>query len=376
MNRYLPALDALRFLAALLVVAFHCLYYFGLQDAAAGGPAALLAGGWIGVDIFFVISGLVVTMAALRVRERSPQQPVREFLTHRLVRIVPLYLVTCVAYLLLVDAGPVSGADALRQIASHLSFTHNLWPDTSTSINPPSWSLANEMQLYLLLILLLPWLASWRPRTVLFLAFAVALAYRALVFVWVDPQAADHAAALQHYSYVTPGMVDSFGAGVAMALWLVSAPTREASSRTARLAWVGVALLAGVLCLYVAASATAAVLDGSIWQQPARAIPLRTLIAVPAAIVVLALVRTSLGARPGNHAAMRHAGDLSYGIYLWHATAIVLAARHVEGPAGLRIAVAVALTLILSELTWRLVERPAMRWLRPTAPVSLPGGTR
>ncbi len=366
LNRYLPALDALRFAAATVVVAFHCLYFFGLQDAARG-PMVLLRGGWVGVDVFFVISGLVVTLSALRLREHRPDRFRLRFLATRLVRIAPLYLVTAMIFLLLADAAPLHGNAALRQIASHLSFTYNLWPDTSASINPPSWSLANEMQLYLVLILLLPWLGAERPWRVASAALLLALGYRALVFLWLGESTPGRVELLQHYSYVTPGMSDSFGLGAALALWLARRDANDGPPSRAGRSWLVLALLAGVLCLALGAAAVPVVVDGRIWESPAWAICLRSVIALAAGLAVLAVTQLSRGMGQKEHAWMRHAGDLSYGIYLWHALVILLVARHVEGPVGMKIALVIITTLLLAELGWRWIEQPAMRWYRAKA---------
>jgi peptidoglycan/LPS O-acetylase OafA/YrhL len=137
----------------------------------ATGPALLVRAGWIGVDMFFVISGFVIGLSALQGYDREGPPFRAAFARRRIARIVPLYVLTCLIFLLPVD--PSLLGLPLRQLALHLGshalFLHNLSPATHGSINGPNWSVALEMQFYAAMALATPLLARatlgwWCPR--------------------------------------------------------------------------------------------------------------------------------------------------------------------------------------------------------------------
>src|SRR5258708_5322664 len=121
------------------------------------GPLVTFRIGWIGVDLFFVISGFVITRSALAMWRRDPLAFPRQYWAHRLSRIVPLYLLTGVLWvvLFLPDFFDQSSLHALWQISAHLTFTHTFWPFTYAAINGVNWTLALEMQFYLLVAVLI-----------------------------------------------------------------------------------------------------------------------------------------------------------------------------------------------------------------------------
>ena len=138
-----PALDALRAFAVLLVI---CTHYALPEWPHAGGAATRLGNipvfyyGWTGVDLFFVLSGLLIGRQVWREVQRSGTVQVGRFLLRRGFRIWPLYFVT-LAYLGLQG--------------------HTAWPDWTFLSNyfrtpyPRSWSLSTEEQFYIILPLTL-----------------------------------------------------------------------------------------------------------------------------------------------------------------------------------------------------------------------------
>lgn len=102
-----PAIDVLRAFAALAVVACHCVVVGQWPAEPLGVIARFARYGWLGVDLFFVISGFVITSAALQLRHLSWSNYFVVFWIRRFARIVPLYYATLIAYLVLVDHGPI-----------------------------------------------------------------------------------------------------------------------------------------------------------------------------------------------------------------------------------------------------------------------------
>ncbi|HVX93858.1 MAG TPA: acyltransferase [Polyangia bacterium] len=173
---HLPALDGLRGLAILLVVA----HMLGLYDAPASASGRALsfffATGWIGVQLFFVLSGFLITGILLDTSEAPGALPA--FYARRFLRIFPLYYGTLfVAFVVLPAFGPVPAAlehDRAHQgwlwayLANWLSTT-----DSASRAFPHFWSLAVEEQFYLLWPLALRGLS---PQRCLSLGLGVAAA--------------------------------------------------------------------------------------------------------------------------------------------------------------------------------------------------------
>lgn len=172
--RHIPGLDGLRAFAALSVFAVHFQQAVNLEYRL--GPFDLdrwLTNGNTGVALFFVLSGFLLTMPFL-VSDRGGGRPgeIPRYLAKRLARIVPAYYL-CLFALLGFDL--VRGSlPSINNILSHLLFVYNINDWNILSINEPFWTLAAEVQFYLLLpfvILLVRRLAT--PTAFL---FAVALA--------------------------------------------------------------------------------------------------------------------------------------------------------------------------------------------------------
>lgn len=363
-GRYFHGMEALRAGAALSVLVFHTIFASGWAEFPKAFPLGWFRGGWVGLDLFFVISGLVVGQSALSGYEREGRGFWREFAWRRIRRIMPLYVVSGALYLVLVHPEFFAREDLVWQFATHLGFVHNLWADTAMSINPPSWSLGNEVQLYVLLALLTPLLVRSRGVWVAIVGLLLAFCYRASLVHWSNELGLGEPAALQHAVYQLPGMLDSFALGVALALGNASG-----SLRLGR-AWGWLLVLAGLAGLSIGAVVVDAAIDGSIWQNLPLAAGLRSLTALAAAAVVLGAMQFAPSSSQRPVSWMRHAGDLSYGIYLWHAMVLELLLAHTSYRGIGLLAAVLFTTLLLAESSWRCVERPALRWGRSKAPAN------
>ena len=147
----LLTVQALRAVAALLVVAYHGLDQWATH---AGGQTAdaIWPNGSAGVDIFFVISGLVMTISARRVAERAHAW--RIFMTQRLKRIMPLYWLVTTAKIAAVIALPALATrtrlDLPYVIASYALLPVRDWTGEIRPVLPVGWTLSYEMLFYLL----------------------------------------------------------------------------------------------------------------------------------------------------------------------------------------------------------------------------------
>ncbi len=179
---FFPGLDLLRGFAAVSVVVYHVINHFKWTTFPSDNIVCLwFRLGWIGVDLFFVISGFVIALSALKLLEKEPAGYARIFCTRRLARIVPLHYLTCLIFVVFLTPGIMVHPKFWAHALSHLTFTHNWHPQTVGSINGANWSLGVEMQFYLLILLVTPWLRRARPLAVLATCIAVSWAWRAAV---------------------------------------------------------------------------------------------------------------------------------------------------------------------------------------------------
>ena len=188
----IPALDCLRGVAILAVLGYHILgaSYYRFDIPFAGwrpdwhavshtfwifSPLTL---GWMGVQLFFVISGFVIHLSYLG---RPESHSASRFYQRRFWRIVPPYWVTLIAFVLI---GALATPFTLEDIGLHAALLHDFSPKYFFSISPSYWSLAVEVQIYLLYPLLVP----VRRRGWLLVLLAVISVATQYVAAWIsDP---------------------------------------------------------------------------------------------------------------------------------------------------------------------------------------------
>jgi peptidoglycan/LPS O-acetylase OafA/YrhL len=333
-----PVLDGLRGLAVLLVIALH---------------VGLLAAGFIGVDIFFALSGFLITALLYEEHDRAGNISLRRFYARRARRLLPALAALAAGFALVVlILDPFPGIWPLGRLeAVTLLFVNNwvtaLAPGHGHVLGPlsPTWTLAEEVQFYIL------WPAAlWallrmraRPRTVLLL---VAIAIAALVCAGT---ATRHAIA-NYNAYTSPldrGAELLLGAAVAIA-WRERLTPRFLDSPIA--GWL---LVAGLTLLLVVAAPP-------VWSSY---LPAATLAAI--LIVHLLGARGPVLDRALSWRPVRYTGRISYGIYLYHLPTYWLLWTYVPGRSPLFYApIVLAISVIAATASWRLIEAPVVRGLR------------
>ena len=163
----IPALDGLRGLAILMVVIYHAAESFrppsgGLLSIATWDIATPLYSGWLGVNLFFVLSGFLITWHLLRRWTPAVSgAEISTYLTKRWLRIVPTYyVVLLVAAFELTPHHPIEPGRLGLRITYHLLFLQDYLPG---SILGPFWSLGVEEKFYLLMPIVM--LVVWRIGT-------------------------------------------------------------------------------------------------------------------------------------------------------------------------------------------------------------------
>ena len=352
-ERRIPGLDGLRGLAVALVVFFHV--YPGL-----------LPGGFLGVDVFFVLSGYLITGILLRrFTGCAPWPALRSFWVSRFRRLFPeLATVLLTVCVVASTAGPAFGAGLRAQVAAALVSGTN-WlliahgenyfaAFAAAAGHPPApalqhlWSLAVEEQFYVVWPLVLWALLRLRHRLVL--AALVALAACGsftLLAVRSGSGSSDYYSTLTHCGGLLAG------AAAALCLPLDRLPRLRANAAR----FIDRLGLGGLIVIVV----LAVCLNGSASAPERGGIALVSLATLP--ILLASALPTTDVAQMLTWRPAVFLGERSYGVYLWHWPLIVLLGSPADAPnvrtAALRGVVELCLPIVLASLSRRFVTLPA-----------------
>lgn len=346
---YFPAVDGLRAVAILSVLVYHL-------------RPGLLPGGFAGVDVFFVISGFVVTASLIHLRFERLRPLLAYFYARRIVRIVPALIAMLVptALLTILFTPPTGFVFQARDTALAaaaggsnilLALRDSSYFDPFQELNPflHSWTLGVEEQFYLLF----PFFFFFCQRIVddprqsrrAAAGVAIVSALSLLLAWWLVQRQP-----LLGF-YLMPARFWELGCGMLLCLSIARWRPRLAALP----AW---AAAAGSVAPVVALAFAFAL-------PPASPLPLRhLLLAVAATAGLIALVCARPQAVPARalaHPVAVFVGRISYSLYLWHWPVFVLFRWTVGLEAPLYAAAAVALSFLLATASWRLVEQPIRR---------------
>jgi peptidoglycan/LPS O-acetylase OafA/YrhL len=320
-----PGLDGLRGVAILFVICVH------LNSGWFG------AWGSVGVGLFFVLSGFLITSLLLEEHDRTERIDLRAFYVRRARRLFPALavLLITVGMLYYVLGWPMRNLIAVAFYFSNVAEAAG----RSLPLLDHTWSLAVEEQFYFVwpLVMILALAAAGRRGLLLGAASigsAAALAFR--FSEWDGSPAISTAIRVSFHTNAAGLLV-----GCALAAWMVGrrVPTdTHPVAATLALACAGLVGLFGPRLGWGILAAPAAYVAG--------------------ALAIWWLVRGPSAGWLGSRA-MRFIGRRSYGYYLWHVPAIALAAHFTSNRAWWFMALLIALGV--AELSWRFVERPFLR---------------
>jgi peptidoglycan/LPS O-acetylase OafA/YrhL len=337
------ALDGLRGVAIVLVVAFHSrvvLYRAGFVD-----------GGYLGVDLFFVLSGFLITALLLREEADRGRVSFGNFYVRRALRLLPaLFFFLAMHALYVVVTQPTAlegrGDEAGTILAAVLYGSNWLITFDPTSVARGLghlWSLAIEEQFYLLWPGIVIAFLGLRRRVnvvvaIVGTAIVVVTVYRAALWLqgkdWTE------------IYYRTDARADALLIGALLAiLWVRGLTPRRGLSVAA---WMATAVM--LVCVQLA--------QGS-WLYLGGF----TVFALAAAAMILVAVDGSwVGNRVLEWGPLRLLGRVSYGLYLWQSFVFYVVARYGDSwGAPTRLVVAYVAIACATAVSWFVVERPALR---------------
>ncbi len=349
-----PALDGLRGIFVLLVVAWHTFYILlprgGYNRDRVVSP---VPGAFIGVDLFFVLSGFLIT--ALLLREQTQGDGRIRFLAfyrRRALRLLPALVAVVVAYSLY---SLFTGVEAHRTRASILPvlFYYSNWAQVASHFQgyakglSHTWSLAIEEQFYMVWPIVITIFLGIRrslatATAVILAALGAVELYRLHLFYSGAPLAK-----LVIYTSTTT-RCDGLLVGALVAQWWARGRVPRRGLTAA--AWIATAFLAYAVRQQPGAS--------NFYYKGGF-----TLIAVAGAVLVLAAVEADWAAGGLlRWPVLTAIGTVSYGLYLWHVP-VFAAVQHfgTTWPSAGRVLVGFGLSAALTWVSWRCIERPFLR---------------
>ncbi|MEV4543173.1 acyltransferase family protein [Micromonospora echinaurantiaca] len=361
----LPALDGVRVVGAVAVIAQHVGFITGVTTRESWG-------GWIAmmdfaVALFFVLSGFLLFRPWARAAAAgSPTPSVRRFYWKRAIRILPAYwLAVIVCLTFLPERGVAPAGDWLR----HFTFTQIYEVAQIRRGLGQTWSLATEVLFYLLLPLAAVALVGkrWRPVRTVTLAGVGLL----ITEGWITAMATGHLDTGLHIMWF-PAYAVWFAAGIALATIQVALRTSTAPRSWRVFDQLGSAPLAcwGIALGLLAVASTpvtgprglAAPTAGQFATQLGLYLGVAVMVMIPLVFGPATLASLALGSTP-----VRWLGTLSYGMFLWHPLVLDLIYRVEDRPYftgdPLRIyALTVAGAIVFAAVSYYVVERPVLRW--------------
>jgi peptidoglycan/LPS O-acetylase OafA/YrhL len=325
----LDQLDGLRAIAALIVVAFHT-------------KLPGFAGGFIGVDIFFVLSGFLITQLLRTELDDTGTIDYATFMKRRFIRLYPALLISTLTFVALIPllfpkSQPLR--ETLLPLLYLTDYSRALY-ETKT-IMQHTWSLSVEAHFYLLWPLAIYALRNASNDTV-FRAM-IALFVAATAWRWLSAEFAS-SWIRTYYAFDTRLSGLLLGAALAAVRW------RPTANQANQLTFVSAATLI-FFCITLRHGKDPSLTSAALFVDLASA-----------GLVLALLVPTSLITRVLSWQPLVHIGTWSYALYLWHYPIANLTRNAFPAPIAFLITLSLGLTL--AALTHQFIEKPFARWSR------------
>jgi len=312
-RQHYPALDGLRGVAILMVLLFHGFLGMNWSSPLGGRLAAIPLMGWVGVDVFFVLSGFLITGILLDSRDAS--RYFLNFYARRFQRIFPIYYLLLIFVFLILPRLIPFDSDGLKTIQHNQGWIWTYLTNIGFVVNRKAWatsdwldlnhlwSLAVEEQFYLVWPLVVFYLSRRSLKVTCILCIVGSLACRTILWLTHQRNGAIY--------FPTPCRLDGLALGA-----LAAALLRENRGVAAVLG--GKKTLAGVAMLAIVAI--------GLWRggfqftdSPTVVFGVTVVIFLTVTVLETSLEPASRVARILSNPALRSAGKYSYAIYLFHA---------------------------------------------------------
>ncbi|MFD1358954.1 acyltransferase family protein [Fictibacillus halophilus] len=347
-NRYIPGLDGLRAIAVLAVIAYHLNFDWA-------------AGGLLGVTVFFVLSGYLITDLLITEFVTTDRINFKNFWIRRARRLLPAMFTMLLVVITWVTIFEQSMLDRLEEdTVAAILYVSNWWyifQDLSyfESFGPPSllthfWSLAVEEQFYILwpLVILLVLKMKVKEGSLFSVMLLGAIASAAAMTLLYEPGTDP-----SRVYYGTDTRIFSLLLGASLAvIW----PSRKLSTNLPseirwKLDFVGLFALGFIFYMFWSTDQY----QDFLYQGGMVAMSVASLLVVAVIVHPSSKLNTVLSFKP-----LRWIGVRSYGIYLWHFPVIVLSSPQwgADAPSLVRTSLQLFLILTFASLSWTFIENP------------------
>jgi len=347
--KYIKSLDGIRGFAVMLVLFFH---------------AGRLDFGWVGVQLFFVLSGYLITLILIEKKDAPVNRYLKWFWWRRSLRIFPIYFLYLFILALTWQTSSIpKGFGDYWQTLYTYTFNFAIIRGTGDRLYNHIWSLCVEEQFYLIWPLVI-WLFNTRILKTIVLLMVISGPALRLMVAYVTPLVWDDIDAVKLMYYASPFYIEAFGFGASLVLW------------THKLTWLGrlpffsllVFLLPGLLnCVLAGASIQSlgyprlsAIGMVHIWGY--TAINLASLLLIAAAINTRMRAFSYLF----ENNCLVYIGKISYGLYLIHNAVFFILNKwipHSDIRFGYELLVLsyLIISLLVASLSYRFIEQPLLR---------------
>jgi peptidoglycan/LPS O-acetylase OafA/YrhL len=325
-QRRFAAFDGVRAIAAIMVIAFHF-----------AGPRFAFLSGWLGVQLFFVLSGFLITTLLLREEKLAGRVSLSNFWIRRIFRIVPnYYLIVLASVIILVLNGEWTSAGGTRSIGWFLAVSPELAP-TSLGFTP-AWTIGIEQKFYVVWPLL---------------AFVISANFaRRRAIVWLATLVTVLALTIAYSSYFVHFVVILMGCGLAIAL---NSPRGFRALRWLTTPIAGLVAIAALLAVQLSAVSVQHLFNSQV--------QLILVYGLCAAAAVPSLCASTGAAGVLSTRPLRWLGDRSYSIYLVQGVAGAMVSGVFRGSPGLHFfAIELVVVIVLADAMHRWLELPSIRF--------------
>ena len=338
---YWPQLDGLRFLAAMLVILHHA-------PLPPGIPKILGAIGWMGVDLFLVLSAYLLARMLREEVETTNEIRLSKYFARRVLRIWPLFWgIVTAALCLTIYTGEVNG-QMLGLWLSHITFFNNfLGFDAYLPYTGHLWTISLEEQFYLAIPFVLPILMRQSTRRI------VVLLILALSFLILTRVACVLMGLSQASIWMTPLRGDAFILGIGFALGAFDRLYHSVSGNSL--------FVSGFLLLF------GAHLLGSPGLMTWKTVLLYTVTDTACLLMLMGCMKGTLVNSIFCTRPVRYLGRISFGLYVFHFVSIGIATKLVkkwdlQESGWLQFALILVFTLVLSVMSYELYEKWFLRF--------------
>ncbi|MBS4175488.1 acyltransferase family protein [Bacillus sp. FJAT-49736] len=364
-KRYMPGLDGLRAIAVLAVIFYHLNFQWA-------------GGGFLGVVVFFVLSGYLITDLLLKEWRQTNQINLKKFWIRRIKRLLPgllFMLIVVMAWITIIDPSLVEKSRSV--FFASIFYVSNWWfiihkVSYFESFGPPSpfnhlWSLAVEEQFYIIwpfVVLLV--LSIFRKKMVLVWVTLIAGAVSVLLMVMLFHPGTDPS----RVYYGTDTRIFSLLLGACLAiLW----PSQNLSSRLPKLHRFVLDICGtGAFVLLIWLIVNTSQYSTFVYQGG------MLLTSVVSIVVIMSLSHpASFIGKLAGHKVLRWIGVRSYGIYLWQFPIITLTTPNTsDGFELIRSFLQIAAIIIIANFSWIYIEKPILNGALKNIKINMSFGKR